>query len=115
MFVLVCVREPHLYLCGQVLTDRVQQRLGGLVFTHEDQLQVHVVLDEQALGHQADPQHPTQRPASSGLPEEEQHLSPWSTTPFITPRRLPSANDSLYQSPTRYISPRLVISVHGSL
>ena len=74
------VRLPHLYLCGQVLTDRVQQRLGGLVFTHEDQLQVHVVLDEQALGHQADPQYATQGPASSRLPEGEPHVSPWCTT-----------------------------------
>ena len=65
----VCLLEngvSHLDLQGQVATDGVQQHLGGLLATHQHQLQVQVSPDQEALGHQAHAHHPAQHRALAG-------------------------------------------------
>lgn len=62
-----CVCVSNLYLCGQIVTDSVQQRLCGFVFAQQHQLQVHVAFDQEAFGHEADPHHSAQRGAAAGL------------------------------------------------
>lgn len=50
----------HLELHSQVVCHVLQQGDGGFVLTQKHQLQVQVPLQQQALGHQAHPHHPTQ-------------------------------------------------------
>lgn len=57
----------NLDLCGQILTDGVQQRCCGLVSAHQHQLQVHVAFDQEPFGHETDPHHSTQQPSAAGL------------------------------------------------
>lgn len=52
----------HLELHSQVVCHVLQQGDGGFVLTQKHQLQVQVPLQQQALGHQAYPHHPTQGP-----------------------------------------------------
>lgn len=49
------------------MTDSVQQCLCGFVSAHQHQLQVHVTFDQEAFGHQADPDHATQHATTAGL------------------------------------------------
>jgi len=63
--VLMCV--SNLYLCGQIVTDSVQQCLCGFVSAHQHQLQVHVSFDQEAFGHESDPHHSTEHATAAGL------------------------------------------------
>lgn len=62
----MCV--SNLDLCGQILTDCVQQCCCGLVSAHQHQVQVHVAFDQKPFGHETNPHHSTQQPTAAGLP-----------------------------------------------
>lgn len=49
----------YLDLQREVVTDGAEQCLGGFLSAHEHQLQVHVIFNQEAFGHQTDPHHST--------------------------------------------------------
>ncbi len=61
----VCVCS-HLDLKREVVTDGGQQSLSGLLSAHEHQLQIHVIFNQEAFGHQTDPYDATQHPSFTG-------------------------------------------------